>query len=284
MNGVERIGIIALYLFTLIAILGYGNFALHPERLPDSDFARSFFSNSFAWSARGHIILSGIVLAAAFWVRAGGRWLVAFVSVFVLSFLAEHVGTGTGFPFSGYEYTGLLGPRLGGRVPWVIPMSWFLMAAPAWILARRSFPDRTSLRLAFATYLLVLWDVALDPAMSHLVPYWRWEAPGPYYGMPWVNLLGWAGTGIVLMSTLELLDRRLDWSGEMNVGWSLLYYLAVLLMPLGMLTAAGRWPAVLITLAGGTTAVAVHLFANRERVPASYTIARAIEPSVGEHG
>jgi len=267
MNNVERIGLIALYAFTFVAVFGYGTFALHPERLPDTDFARNFFANSFAWSSRAHIILSGLVLAAAFFRRAGVRWLVAFASVFVLSFLAEHIGTGTGFPFSGYEYTGLLGPRIGERVPWVIPMSWFLMAAPSWILARHTFPTRTGARLAFATYLLVLWDVALDPAMSHLVLYWQWEVPGPYYGMPWVNFAGWAGTGIVLMAALELLDRRIDWAGDVSVRWSLLYHVAIVLMPVGMLMAAGAWPAVVFTAACGAAAVGVHVWATRNGTP-----------------
>jgi uncharacterized membrane protein len=254
----EGISLGALYAFTFFAALGYGIFALHPERLPNSDWARTFFANSFAWNARAHIILTGVVMAVAFFRRAGARWLIAFVSVFVLSFLAEHIGTGTGFPFSGYEYTRLLGPRIGERVPWVIPMSWFFMSAPSWILARRTFPTKVVPRVLFATYLLVLWDVALDPAMSFLVTYWLWEVPGPYYGMPWVNFAGWALTGVVLMIALEILDRWIDWAGEVSVSWSLLYHVAIVLMPLVMLIAAGAWWAVLLTLACGAAAVGVH--------------------------
>jgi putative membrane protein len=259
MTRAEGISLGALYAFTLFAALGYGIFALHPERLPDTDWARTFFQNAFAWNSRIHIVLTGLVLAVAFFRRAGVRWLTAFGSVFVLSFLAEHIGTGTGFPFSGYEYTGLLGPRIGERVPWVIPASWFFMSAPSWILARRTFPTKTVPRVLFATYLLVLWDVALDPAMSYLVTYWVWEVPGPYYTMPWVNFAGWALTGVVLMTTLEVLDRRIDWAGEVTLTWSLVFYVAIVLMPLGMLVAAGAWWAVALTLACGAVAVGVHL-------------------------
>jgi len=261
----ERWSLAALYLFTLFAVFGYGNFQLHPERLPDTEFARTFFSNAFAISSRTHIVLSAVVLAIAFWTRAGARWLIALATVFILSFLAEHIGTGTGFPFSGYRYTGLLGPRLGERVPWVIPVSWFLMGAPSWILARHTFPDRTAPRLLFATYLLVLWDVALDPAMSYLAPFWLWENRGPYYGMPWVNFLGWAGTGIVLMIALEILDRRLDWAGGVPVRWALIYHVAIVLMPLGMLMAAGAWGAVVFTLACGAVGFGVHFATRRVR-------------------
>lgn len=258
LKNAERWSLAALYLFTLLAVLGYGVFALHPERLPDTDFARRFFASSFAISSRLHILLCTVVLAVAFFLRAGARWIVALAAVFVLSFLAEHIGTGTGFPFSGYRYTQLLGPRIGERVPWLIPISWFLMAAPSWILARRSFPTRILPRVLFASYLLMLWDVALDPAMSHLVTYWVWEATGPYYGMPWLNFAGWYGTGLVLMAALEFLDRRLDWAGGVTARWALVYYVAVVLMPLGMLIAAGAWVAVVATFAGGAVAVAIH--------------------------
>jgi putative membrane protein len=258
LKNAERASLAALYLFTLLAVAGYGVFALHPERLPDTEFARSFFASSFGLSSRAHILLSTAVLAVAFFRRAGARWLVALVSVFILSFLAEHIGTGTGFPFSGYRYTSLLGPRIGGRVPWLIPVSWFLMAAPSWILARRTFPSRVVPRVLFASYLLMLWDVALDPAMSYLVTYWIWETPGPYYGMPWLNLVGWYGTGIILMAALEFLDRRIDWAGDVPVRWALLYHVAIVLMPLGMLVAAGAWVAVFATLGAGLVAVAVH--------------------------
>lgn len=258
----EQGSLAALYLFTILAVLGYGMFALNPERLPDTEFARTFFANSFAWSARVHIVISAAVLATAFLLRAGARWVIALATVFILSFLAEHVGTGTGFPFSGYSYTGLLGPRIGERVPWLIPLSWFLIAAPSWILARHTFPTRRWPRILFASYLLTLWDVALDPAMSHLVTYWVWETPGPYYGMPWANLAGWFGTGIVLMGALELLDRRIDWAGGVTVRWALLYHLAVVLMPLGMLVAAGAWVAVVSTLGAATLAVGIHAFGS----------------------
>jgi putative membrane protein len=261
LNRAERLSLAALYLFTVAAVLGYGIFALHPERLPDTDFARSFFANSFGLSSRVHILLSTAVLSVAFFLRASWRWLIALGAVFVLSFLAEHIGTGTGFPFSGYRYTSLLGPRIGERVPWLIPVSWFLMAAPSWIMARRSFPTRTVPRVLFASYLLMLWDVALDPAMSYLVTYWIWETPGPYYGMPWLNFAGWYGTGILLMSALEFLDRRIDWAGSVPVRWALLYHVAIVLMPLGMLVAAGAWVAVFATLAGGLLAVVVHRLA-----------------------
>ena len=130
----------------------------------------------------------------------------------------------------------------------VIPLSWFLMALPSWVLAHRVFAGRNGRlgRMLLAAYLLTAWDLALDPAMSFLTPYWAWENPGPYFGMPWINLAGWMGTGLVLMGILEILGAR-DWAAGLDTKWILAYYGVVLLMPLGMLAAAGHWLAIAVT-------------------------------------
>lgn len=258
-NAEDR-ALAGFYLFTAFAVFGYWNFGLNPDRLPDLQIATAIYQVSFPWFARSQILISGLVLTIALWRHARLRWVPALATVYVLSFVAEHAGTGYGIPFSGYGYTGLLGPKLMGRVPYVIPLSWFLMSAPAWILARETFPRPGQFvpRILQATFLLVLWDLALDPAMSHLTPYWLWENTGAFYGMPWVNLAGWALTGVVLMVALEILDRFLDWSGSLSPRWALGYYLAVLLMPLGMVTAAGLWGAVAATLGALGVAWGIH--------------------------
>jgi putative membrane protein len=244
----EWIGLAGLVVFTLMAIVGYWIYALHPNLIPDSDFAREIYGASFKLFARAHIVVAGLVLAVKLHRHSDIRWVAGFLAVAAASFLSEHIGTGYGFPFGGYEYTGLLGYKLGGRVPFLIPVSWFLMALPSWILAKMIFPGRrgTVPRMVLAAFLLTAWDLALDPAMSYLTPYWVWESPGPFFGMPWVNLAGWMGTGLVLMGILEVL-RVQRWTARLDVRWVLGYYLAVLLMPVGMLAAAGIWTPIAVT-------------------------------------
>lgn len=256
----EGMALAFFYLFTITAILGYWNFGLNPDRLPQTEWAVAIYQRSFPWFARGQILVSAMVLLVALWRHSGFRWIPALLAVYLLSFTAEHVGTGYGIPFSGYGYTGLLGAKLFGRVPYVIPLSWFLMAAPSWILARRTFPapGQWAARIVQATFLLVLWDLALDPAMSFLTPYWVWETPGSFYGMPWVNLAGWALTGVILMTALEILQRRLDWAGSLSARWAVGYYFAVVLMPLGMVAAAGLHGSTGATLGALAVAWGVH--------------------------
>jgi uncharacterized membrane protein len=259
-RGPEGWGLGALLVFTLVALAGYGIFGMNPQLIPAG--LLGFWQVSYAFFARVHIVLGAVVLAMALVPHAGMRWVPALVVVYLLSLGAEYVGTGYGLPFGAYEYTALLGAQFGGRVPWVIPLSWFLMVVPSWILARRTFPGsdlrgRLS-RILFAAALLTLWDLALDPAMSYQAPYyWTWGDTGPYYGMPWINLAGWMLTGVVLMAVLELLGAE-RWSRDVPIGWALGYYAVTVLMPFGMLVLEGLWIGVAATLAGGLAAWAVH--------------------------
>ncbi|HKJ03810.1 MAG TPA: carotenoid biosynthesis protein [Longimicrobiales bacterium] len=244
----ERVVLGLLLAFTVLAVTGYGVFALHPQRLVTPMAAR-FYGISFQFFAQIHILLAALALGWVLVGRLGARWLPALGVVGLVSFVAEHIGTGYGIPFGGYGYTSLLGLRVGPRVPVLIPVSWFLMSVPSWVVAQRALPHDRLRRIGLAALFLVAWDLALDPAMSFLTPYWRWAETGPYYGMPWVNLLGWYLTGLIIMRVLDALGPRLGLT-TLPTRWLAAYYGLVLLMPLGMVAAAGLWPAVAATLAG----------------------------------
>jgi putative membrane protein len=92
-----------------------------------------------------------------------------------------------------------------------------MMLAPAWavsdaILGRRR--DRqsighTSLHAALAGLAFTAWDLYLDPQMVAR-GLWAWEVPGGYFGIPWVNFLGWwlSATLLTLISRPLQLPRR----------------------------------------------------------------------------
>jgi putative membrane protein len=48
------------------------------------------------------------------------------------------------------------------------------------------------------------------------VPFWEWEAVGPFFGMPYENFSGWFGTGTIFMGIATLFwgDANLDLSRE----------------------------------------------------------------------
>ena len=273
-------GLWILYAFTIVSVLGFATFGLHPELLATvSPASVEFYAVSFRFFALGQVWLAGVVLAVFLLRHARLRWISAFLVVYSLSLVSELLGTTYGIPFGAYSYSAVLAPMWLGRVPTGIPLSWFYMALPAYALALHALPRETKARstIALGSFILLAWDLALDPAMSGATKYWAWGEAGPYYGMPLLNLFGWYVTGIVLMGAFTVL-RSASWIRELPIRWLAGFYAANLLLPLGMVMAAGMWGAFAVTLIvlGGTWAVARRLSHRVDVIPQSPAILRRI--------
>jgi uncharacterized membrane protein len=117
----------------------------------------------------------------------------------VIGFLAEILGTSTGFPFGKYYYTDFLGPKVFG-VPEVVPFIWFVIAYLTFSIAKNAFTKREFgrndfLQLAlFSAFGAVAWDLLIDPMFSSY-GYWVWTGqylPLPELdGIPLTNFVGW---------------------------------------------------------------------------------------------
>jgi putative membrane protein len=185
------------------SLLGYGIFTARPDLLGQVDPQARFFTWAFSGFAIGNMLFGGLaVVAEALW-RDRRAALIAFIAVYLVSLGSELLGTTYGIPFGAYSYTELLGTQWLGRVPLLIPLSWFTMGWAVWVMARRW--TRGWAAVAFGTALLVAWDLLLDPAMSKMTSYWIWGDVGSYYGMPWSNLAGWGITGLILLALLHRL-------------------------------------------------------------------------------
>ncbi len=129
------------------------------------------------------------------------RMMRAAVIVLSLTWAVEAIGAATGVPFGHYDYTDALQPQLLG-VPLLIPLAWLMMLPPAWAVSAtlRPVADGGRGRLRFAALsgaAFTAWDLYLDPQMvAHGL--WEWEHPGGYFGIPWVNFLGWWATATAL--------------------------------------------------------------------------------------
>jgi putative membrane protein len=241
MKPIERIVLIVLAVFSATAIAGYWFFGLHPENLARFPQSAGFYAHSFSFFAQTQVWLSGIVLFVILGRGRHFRWLTGFLAVYVLSLSSELLGTTTGFPFGDYEYSGLLGTKWFAHVPYLIPLSWFTMALPSFVLVERTLSDHLPkvARWTLAALLLTSWDLVLDPAMSFLVPYWLWGQAGSFYGMPWINLAGWFVTGFVLSVALSHF-RATDAVEHVSSKTLMVYYAIVFALPAGMLIAAGH--------------------------------------------
>jgi uncharacterized membrane protein len=158
------------------------------------------------------------VLAFMFAILHGGQrlgWKKAFLLLgltFSISLLFESVGVATGLIYGPYHYTTRLGPMFLGMVPYVIPLAWFMMSYPAFIMAEIITPRLRNLwawRLAVAAtgaLVMTAWDVAMDPVMV-AGDHWVWEVNGPYFGIPLQNFLGWWLTTFVTFALFTLVTR-----------------------------------------------------------------------------
>lgn len=129
--------------------------------------------------------------------RAGWRGaLRLLLLVFGVSLLFESVGVATGWVYGPYHYTDKLGPKFLGLVPYLIPVAWFMMSYPAFVIAERLVgpgSNRGRRLLAVAAVgglVMTAWDVVMDPLMV-AGGHWVWETDGAYFGIPLQNFWGW---------------------------------------------------------------------------------------------
>jgi putative membrane protein len=238
----ERALLVTLAVATVAAAAGYATFALHPERLAIMPEAAPVYGWALRLFPPGHIVIGFVALAVILTRRVSSEWVPAALTLYALSLCSELAGTTVGLPFGPYHYTDGLGLKWFAHVPVLSPASWFMMALPSFALATRWVTARNLPRIVIAAALLVSWDLALDPAMSKLMPYWVWGRTGPYYGMPLLNLFGWYVTGVVLMIALATL--RVDrWMSRIPTSAFAAIYAANLALPALMSVAAGIWPA-----------------------------------------
>jgi putative membrane protein len=194
--------------------------------------------------------------------RAAWRLAVAAAAV---SLGAELLGTSTGLPFGEYHYSELLGPRVLGRVPWPIPVSWFYMLTACLVIVARVRPAArddgpTRWRWAMVAGLLLLaWDVSMDPAMVR-TGHWAWGrgemfrsagVPGwigafftrpMFYGMPLGNWFGWLLTGTIIARLMLSIVPPAVWSARVaSSRLPVLLYLANGVMPVALCLREELW-------------------------------------------
>jgi uncharacterized membrane protein len=237
------------------SLLGYGIFTSRPELLIQLDPGARFFTWAFYGFAVGNMLFGGLAVVAEAVLRDRTSGLLAFALIYSVSLVSELLGTTYGIPFGAYSYTALLGFKWFDRVPLLIPLSWFTMSWACWVIARQRRDGR--LAVILATALLVAWDLLLDPAMSKVTSYWIWGQSGTYYGMPWMNLLGWGVTGLVLFIILS----KIAPAPHSELKFAISVYIINFALPLGFCVLNQYWLAVWAGL--GAIAIAFLVFGRK---------------------
>jgi uncharacterized membrane protein len=177
------------------------------------EIGQQFFALSMQGGGMVYILLGALVMGLYGYRTLGLSALLRFmVPAVSLSLGSELLGTSTGFPFGHYAYLQGLGYKIAGLVPFTIPLSWFYMGFATYLLAyaglsswlRRLGWGEVGIKgvsIGVGAILLTAWDLVLDPAMSQApFPFWTFQELGSFFGMPYRNLMGWLGTGVLFMT------------------------------------------------------------------------------------
>ncbi|MDH3312061.1 MAG: carotenoid biosynthesis protein [Nitrosopumilus sp.] len=153
------------------------------------------------------------------WYMIGWKkTLLFFVITAGVSWGYEQVGVETGLIYGDYYYTDYLGYKMG-HVPIIIPLAWFMMIYPSYIIANMIFSKKPLLHQNKISQIIVLsllsaivmtaWDFVVDPYLSGpTVNAWVWEKGGAYFGIPIHNFLGWILTTFSIYLIYRIFESK----------------------------------------------------------------------------
>ncbi len=146
-------------------------------------------------------------------VSLGRRFPIQYVAftgviMIVIAGAVEFYATKKGRPFGYAVYTEELGPRISGRLPWAVPFLWIGFVLGSRGLARlilrpwREHPEYGWWVIGLTAVLATALDACYEPFSAHVRHYRGWQtSPNSihWYGVPWVNFVGWFGVSLALL-------------------------------------------------------------------------------------
>jgi putative membrane protein len=129
------------------------------------------------------------------------RGLTIFLVLTIYALVVEYIAIKTGVPYSYFSYGDMIGLLIADTVPWTVGFAW----API-CLGALYFTQKKRFAIPLAALLMTLLDTVLDPGAVKL-GFWTYANPGLYYGVPFVNFMGWLLTGAIGVFILVQLLR-----------------------------------------------------------------------------
>jgi putative membrane protein len=126
----------------------------------------------------------------------------------------------------------------------------FLLATK--IVQRARLKNEGFWSVVLGAWLLMAWDLVLDPAMASdkmtSLHFWIWKEHGPYFGMPLRNLAGWLGTGLAFIAA-----GRTAWTRPIDArafaAWLPFgVYAANVIWAMALSLSVGLWPTALAAI------------------------------------
>jgi bisanhydrobacterioruberin hydratase len=118
--------------------------------------------------------------------------------IFILSIYAlfiETIAIITGFPYSNFHYTNLIGFKLLGYTPYTVPFAYVPLFLGCFYIASLNTIEKWKI-IILTTFLVLVADMVLDPSAVAL-KFWVYESQGIFYGVPLMNFMGWILTGLL---------------------------------------------------------------------------------------
>jgi uncharacterized membrane protein len=168
------------------------------------------------------LVLSAAFMFFACWANAvqlmGAGPALGFVLVGTsFGWFAEQMGSTRGWFFGQYDYTAVLGWRIGD-VPAIIPLMWFVLTYSAWVMAhfmlwRKPLKRDVSgvqilLLAALASAIVVGYDLGADPYMVFKLEAWiMTKKDGGWFGETLQGFVGWFEVSFAILVTFMFWAR-----------------------------------------------------------------------------
>jgi len=148
------------------------------------------------------LAVGGVIIAFAHGVVLyGWSGALLFLSFcLVVTFATENLSIATGFPFGHYHFKVAAALPHVGAVPVIVGLLYFAMGYFSWLIASLLL-DSADMHLhrpfnvvalpVIAAFVVVQWDVVMDPPNATLYGAWIWHDGGGYFGVPLSNYAGW---------------------------------------------------------------------------------------------
>ncbi len=149
-------------------------------------------------------------------LRYGVRGILIFTGLCIaIGNLTENLSILSGFPFGHYHFTDVMGPKIF-QVPILLGLAYIGMGYLSWTLGvliagdiRKPLAGHRVVTIPLvASFIMVAWDLSMDPIWANFVHGWVWHDGGPYFGVPVSNFLGWYLTVYLICQSFALYLRR----------------------------------------------------------------------------
>ncbi|WP_081933751.1 carotenoid biosynthesis protein [Massilia sp. 9096] len=189
-------GLLAAFLLVLAA-RGYGETTM-------LFVLGSLFMFGLCWTSAAHL-LGG---------RAAARFVLAALGI---GWLAEQLGATRGWFFGSYDYTEVLGPRIGA-VPAIIPLMWFALSYAGYVIANlivwqaprdvRAGAARDGLMALVGATVVTCYDLGADPYMVYKAKAWIMrDKDGWWFGETVQGFAGWMLVAFAILFVFRMATR-----------------------------------------------------------------------------